>query len=420
MWRDEAQKWLIATNLDFFQILDFLRYEGHPFLWYLLLYFLKLLGCSYESVKILNWIILSIGICIFYYKSPFPFWFKTFFIFSSLIAFEYAAISINYGIVVTLIFALAWCYPERHQRPILYSILLFLLYHSHVMAFAFSLGLTLIFILEVIEKKLDKRNQLAAVLMFVAAISLMYSLVNPSDSAILSADGPSISFDILLKGFIKVCDSTFWIFKLIFPWFVGFPLIIIGVLCIKKLNLKLLVLSCLVYYFLVNEYIYGMFFRHYGFVFCFFLFAWWQSENEKDMEYSLPRIKKYYYILITILLFHSSFFSIRLYQNEFKFPFSGSKDCATFINKQQWSDSVVLIGYPAHTFSAVLPYLDHPNPFWQPEVKRFGTYLKWDKEWYSNYYLSTEEVLSRVYQKFEKQDSMYLIISKDFYIFKLE
>ena len=36
-WRDEAQAWLIARDLNFFEIIKQLKYEGHFLLWFVIL-----------------------------------------------------------------------------------------------------------------------------------------------------------------------------------------------------------------------------------------------------------------------------------------------------------------------------------------------------------------------------------------------
>ena len=36
-WRDEAQAWLLARDLNVFQLISQMKYEGHPCLWHLIL-----------------------------------------------------------------------------------------------------------------------------------------------------------------------------------------------------------------------------------------------------------------------------------------------------------------------------------------------------------------------------------------------
>ena len=36
IWRDEAQVWLVARDLNLWGIIDHVRNEGHPLLWYFL------------------------------------------------------------------------------------------------------------------------------------------------------------------------------------------------------------------------------------------------------------------------------------------------------------------------------------------------------------------------------------------------
>ena len=46
-WSDEAQAWLLVRDLDFFSLLKQLAIEGHPSLWYLILFPFVKLGFPY-------------------------------------------------------------------------------------------------------------------------------------------------------------------------------------------------------------------------------------------------------------------------------------------------------------------------------------------------------------------------------------
>ena len=73
-WRDEAQSWLIAKDLGFFQILQQMKYEGHFFLWYVILIPFAKLGFPYITIKIVSWVIVSISAWLIIKKSPFKWW----------------------------------------------------------------------------------------------------------------------------------------------------------------------------------------------------------------------------------------------------------------------------------------------------------------------------------------------------------
>ena len=53
-WRDVSQAWCIVRDLSIPEIFAQLRYEGHPFLWYALLWPLARLGLPFESILVLS------------------------------------------------------------------------------------------------------------------------------------------------------------------------------------------------------------------------------------------------------------------------------------------------------------------------------------------------------------------------------
>ena len=68
-WEDESQGWLIARDLNFIEIINQMKYEGHSFLWYYILaIFAKLL--PYEFSKIIMIVIAGITGFLILTKSP--------------------------------------------------------------------------------------------------------------------------------------------------------------------------------------------------------------------------------------------------------------------------------------------------------------------------------------------------------------
>ena len=50
-WRDEAQSWLIAKNLNILEIINQMKYEGHPCLWHLILLPFAKLNFPYKIIS---------------------------------------------------------------------------------------------------------------------------------------------------------------------------------------------------------------------------------------------------------------------------------------------------------------------------------------------------------------------------------
>ena len=57
IWRDEAQAWCLVRDLDFPMLYTAARYEGHPMLWYLLIYPLAKFGLPVFSMQIASFVL---------------------------------------------------------------------------------------------------------------------------------------------------------------------------------------------------------------------------------------------------------------------------------------------------------------------------------------------------------------------------
>jgi hypothetical protein len=87
---DEAQAWQLARTLPFAQMFRLLSYEGHPGLWYVLLWALSRLHVSYTGMCCVAAVIAFAGITLLVSTSPFPRFVKLLLPFSFYLAFQYA------------------------------------------------------------------------------------------------------------------------------------------------------------------------------------------------------------------------------------------------------------------------------------------------------------------------------------------
>ena len=62
IWRDEAQAWCLARDLNFIDLYTQTRIEGHPFLWYLTLFPFTKMHLPVEAMQILSTILASLSV----------------------------------------------------------------------------------------------------------------------------------------------------------------------------------------------------------------------------------------------------------------------------------------------------------------------------------------------------------------------
>ena len=152
-WRDEAQAWLIARDLNFFEIVQQLKYEGHFLLWYLILFPFAKLGFPFFVVNIISWLFVLIAVGIILWKAPFSKINKTLIIFSFPILYLCPVISRCYSLIPLSIVLLSIFYKDRMEKPFRYILSIVLLANTHIIMLGMVVVLSLEFIIEFIKNK---------------------------------------------------------------------------------------------------------------------------------------------------------------------------------------------------------------------------------------------------------------------------
>ncbi|MFZ4515088.1 MAG: hypothetical protein ACOYN3_02155 [Acidimicrobiia bacterium] len=99
-WRDELQAWAIARDAPSIRALFAqLRYEGHPALWYLLLWFPARAFRSITALQVLQWIIASGATLLVTWRAPFTRTVRVLLACSYLPLIEYGVIARSYALM---------------------------------------------------------------------------------------------------------------------------------------------------------------------------------------------------------------------------------------------------------------------------------------------------------------------------------
>ena len=183
-WADEAQAWQLARSVPVRDLFThWLRYEGSPGLWHLLLVCLSHLHVSYEGMHWVTGMIATIGVGLLIFLSPFPRYIKLSLPFTFFLAFQYAIVARSYVLAPILLFAVAVVW---RRRPIYVAILLGLLGNVAMHAFAISSGLALLYLMELKKQRLplvSRRDLLIAgtILAALYAAAIATVLPHPPD-----------------------------------------------------------------------------------------------------------------------------------------------------------------------------------------------------------------------------------------------
>lgn len=120
-WSDEAQAWLLARDAGIKELfIHYLRYEGSPGLWHLILLIPAKLNFPFYTIKIISGFFGCMGAYLFLKYAPFPKYIRTIFPFTFIILFQYAVVARSYVLFPTIFFLLAIVFPRRIQRPYLF------------------------------------------------------------------------------------------------------------------------------------------------------------------------------------------------------------------------------------------------------------------------------------------------------------
>src|SRR6266542_2162001 len=129
LWSDEIHSWNIAkASVSLFDLIHNTRYEGHPPIWYIILWSISKLTHDVTYIQMPQFIIASLIVFIVLFFSPFPLVIRILIPFGYYFLFEYAVLSRNYA--VGILPALCICYIL--QKDFISKLLLY--YFLHVFA----------------------------------------------------------------------------------------------------------------------------------------------------------------------------------------------------------------------------------------------------------------------------------------------
>ena len=185
MWGDEIHSWNIAKGSSSYADLIYnSRYEGHPPVWYTILWTISKFTHETEYVQMVHWFIAALIVFLVLFFSPMPLLSRILVPFGYYFMYEYSVLSRNYAIGILLACCICIIIRKdfRYKMP-LYYVLLFLMSNTHLLAMVLAGCMHLYFLLLQIEHKKTFKiatvHILAGVLIFLPSL---YFIFHPSDS----------------------------------------------------------------------------------------------------------------------------------------------------------------------------------------------------------------------------------------------
>ncbi len=186
MWSDEVHSWgIAASSHSFSQLIYNTRYEGHPELWYIVLFTLQLFTHNIFYMQVLHVLIAAGTVFVFCFFSPFHILKTTLICFGYFFAYEYSIISRNYGIEMLLLFLCAGLYTAYGNKYLtVISFLFMLLFETNVYAVIIGVPLYCYIIWSFISTHSLKLKQalLSGIIVAAGVVLSVIAMKPPADS----------------------------------------------------------------------------------------------------------------------------------------------------------------------------------------------------------------------------------------------
>jgi hypothetical protein len=377
-WRDEVRALSIAraahSPLDIFRI----RNEGHPALWYLLLYLCKSIVDSPLVLPVLSITIAFAAVVLFLFRAPFPLWLRALFIFSALPLYEYSVMARNYGISMLLFFIAAALYRERDEHPLWLAFVLALLANTNIHS-AMLVGLVaIVWMWDFVARKKAGAIQLSVLSLcfglaiIVAGLALCLVVALPTKDTIVTR-----AYSVTAKQVFAALLDTVWRPQ------IGVLLYLLIFCLLRRVDLFLAGLGGLIGFGVFFRVAYPGSYRHQGIFLVFVLFLYWLTA-ESPAETTLPtKIRRWLDVGFKIGLYGAlpalllgNVYKDKVIIVDIKREMSSSQAFGAFLNQSNAYRNAIIVAEPAF-FVESLPFYA-TNAIYLPREHRFGNWAAFD------------------------------------------
>ena len=408
MWRDELHCWLVARDSPWpWDVVHNRAYDGHPPLWYLLLWVLEKTTHRPVVMQVVHVGIALAVVWVFASRAPFPRPLRALFPFGYFLAYEYVALSRCYGLA--LLFALLLCdaHPRRLERPARTALLLAAMALTTTVATMIAAAYTLLLAVDAVALA-RRRDPLAGrawipvaagVAAFVAAAACAWP---PADSTVAHVALPRAMPDdfaptrlIVALAPVPRAYFFFWNSNALLSN-EGFRAIAVPVAVVaaawlvfvlsRRAGPALFFGAGLAGLMALFGLVYGGDVRHHGFLFVLLLMAAWLVKDGDGEAASVPadaplwkrvRARALVPTLAVVLAAHVAGTPIAL-GYEYAKVFSSGARAAAALRERGLADALLVaeVDYPA---TAVIGHLGPRAVAYSPRTGRTFSFVKWTR-----------------------------------------
>jgi hypothetical protein len=436
MWRDELHVWFTAVESNNLrELFSNMGYQGHPPLWYLMLYAVSRLTRNPAAMQALHLAIAAGSAYIFLRFAPFSRLKRLLFVFGYFPLYEYAAISRNYGIGMFLLFCFCAACGAAKKNLFILSLILFLFSMVNVYTFIITICL-----LAALGFKAATNPETRAVLIrrkwtilpctaiVVLGLAASGAVMSPKSDCLWNAKWITTIYPerlvqtaaVVWQGLVPIPQLTlcYWstniVPQLSLQAIMGVVLLCFLLLSTANNRTVFVFFSLSVGAMLVFEYvIYMGYLRHAGHFFivaivCLWLEKVWGEDKPVKAGFisGLSRLcaRGRQWLIVILLVVH---FAVGIFASvmEWRYPFSQGKNVARYI-REKGLDKLPTVGYQDFAASTVAGYLD--RQFYYPNSDTFGTFVVFDDK--RKLFMSADEVLESARLLSERTRSDVLLV----------
>ncbi len=282
-WFDEAHAWTIAEQLNFIDMFNYVKNEGHFFIWQALLYpfaHSHIIPYPYP-MQALNWIFCFSALIIMWWKAPFNNWIKALITFSFPFLGCYGVIARCYSIGILLLFVLTVMFENKLKYPKTYALLLVLCANTSVMALIGASAFGFLFLYDFLSNYEKKDKIWVYMILSFGAFLILYQLFNMDYFGPIAGNRtPHISVRIFRNAFV----NGHLIINCLLAVLFSIPLISY----FYKNKVALFFTSFTYFWLLVFSMgVYGAAFWHTYFFYIYLIIGLWLCKNLKDSKVAL-------------------------------------------------------------------------------------------------------------------------------------
>jgi hypothetical protein len=296
MWEDELQAWLIVRDSSTLaELFHNLRYEGHPALWYLILYIPAHLSWNPIWMQVINFAIAVTTAWLILSARTLHWAFRVLATFSFFVFFQYGVVARSYMLTAMLLIAAVRCMVGERQHKELAIVFLALAIDTHF--YAIPIAMVFAFQMLPIDKLKSRRDcgklfrdhkfQAACAVLFASVLIAYFTIRPPAD--IYTKHGlekHSVAYNVLWtesrawQAFVppdRLTDRMSWLRSDLYPFGppAGFSLALFLLFAgaLRTARARLIFLAASAFELVVMSLVYPPALWHFGLFFITFILA---------------------------------------------------------------------------------------------------------------------------------------------------